>query len=280
VRRVPRPTDDAEAVFRTCASKVRGKASRSRIEGVAAAVGTAARDYAQAGEAGNLRQLQPHSGVAGIVTTEEMVALYESHFASSRGVARSTYDRIMVLPKNGTCPHCSVRTVSTLDHHLPKSGFPSYAVTPLNLVSCCRDCNWLKGEHAPAGHGQEFMHPYFDDIEADVWLHAMVVASAPPAVLFAIQGPASSTSAIADKLRFHFSTLKLDALYRAYAAEEMSSIMHTLRRLHASQGTGGVRAEMQERHASCLEAARNAWNTALYKALSESDWYCDGGFAF
>ena len=167
MRRVARPTDDAESVFRSCASKVRVRADRQRIEGAAGLIASEAEAYVRAAEGGVLHSIPTHPSVSGIVSTTEMASLYTNHLASRRGVARATYDRLLVLPRNGTCPLCAARMVSTLDHYLPKSTHPAYAVTPINLVACCSDCNFLKDEHRPSGPADQFIHPYFDNVEAD-----------------------------------------------------------------------------------------------------------------
>jgi hypothetical protein len=272
--------DDAESVFRSCASKVRVRADRQRIEGAAGLIAREAEAYARAAEGGILHSIPTHPSVSGIVSTTEMTSLYTNHLASRRGVARATYDRLLVLPRNGTCPLCAVRTVSTLDHYLPKSTHPAYAVTPINLVACCSDCNFLKDEHRPSGPADQFIHPYFDNVEADQWLHAQVLETSPPAVVFSVQGPSCWDRQLEERVQFQFGTLQLSKVYASRSAEELSSIMYGLRELHARAGLEGVRADLQGRHASCRADAANGWNTALYEALSRSDWYCDRGFEF
>ena len=49
--------------------------------------------------------------------------------------------KIKSIPKYNKCPFCGVGRVSTLDHYLPKTKYPTYAVTPVNLVACCAECN-------------------------------------------------------------------------------------------------------------------------------------------
>ena len=54
---------------------------------------------------------------------------------------RKYYDKIKAIPKYSKCPFCGVGIVSTLDHYLPKTKYPTYALTPVNLIACCADCN-------------------------------------------------------------------------------------------------------------------------------------------
>lgn len=60
------------------------------------------------------------------------------------------------------------RDVSTLDHVLPKTLFPSLAVTPLNLVGSWKDCNKAKLAAAPSNTSYAVLHPYFEDISSQI----------------------------------------------------------------------------------------------------------------
>jgi len=44
------------------------------------------------------------------------------------------------------CPRCGGSRPGTLDHHLPKSDYPEFAVYPKNLLACCQECNGKKGQ--------------------------------------------------------------------------------------------------------------------------------------
>ena len=64
------------------------------------------------------------------------------------------------------CPLCSVGEPSTLDHYVPKSQHPEFAVFSKNLVPCCSTCNNHKGELF-VENGSDirlFLHPYYDAI--------------------------------------------------------------------------------------------------------------------
>ena len=93
----------------------------------------------------------------GSVTTDEMVSVYDQRMAGKKGPGRHVYDAIKLLPKQGICPFCDHRPVSTLDHLLPKRLFPALAVTPDNLVGACADCNKTKLAFAPAAAEEVFL---------------------------------------------------------------------------------------------------------------------------
>ena len=62
------------------------------------------------------------------------------------------------------------------------------------------------------------------------------------------------------------------------AAEELLHIRHQLQILRDADPENGVRAEMVRRAESCAAARNNGWRSAAYRAWSESDWFCSGGF--
>jgi hypothetical protein len=229
-------------------------------------------------EEAELHLVAPTVGVAGLVTTDEMVSVYDQRMAGKKGPGRHVYDAIKLLPKQGICPFCDHRPISTLDHLLPKRLFPALAVTPDNLVGACADCNKTKLAFAPAVAEDVFLHPYFDDVEAERWLAAQVVEGPVAAVLFRTRVIASWPSTLNERVRRQFRALGLPQLYGAQAAREISGQAHLLGDIHDSRGADGVREELT-RQAKTREAVRtNSWQAVTYRTLGESDWFCDVGF--
>ena len=276
---VPLPTRGAGDTFRACVGGVRNQALRTRLNAVEPAVVQASNEYATAAAASQLHTVLPSALVGGIVTTAEMSDLYSGRMARRGSPARAIYDELLMIPPHGRCPLCGQRTVSTLDHNLPKSRHPSLAVTPANLVPACVDCNMAKRNHAPTDASEETIHPYFYDVDGAVWLHADVVAGSPAAVTFSVVASAEWDLALAARVRHHFRLFNLSTLYSAHAAEELSNIRYQLIQLHATTGGGGVRPELQERVGSYAEVRTNSWQVAMYRALAGDDWFCGGGFA-
>lgn len=72
-------------------------------------------------------------------------------------------DKIILLAHNGRCPYCGQQIVKTLDHYLPKTLYPTYAITPYNLVPSCDACNKIKMTESFDSYEQQTIHPYYDD---------------------------------------------------------------------------------------------------------------------
>lgn len=69
-----------------------------------------------------------------------------------------------------TCQNCTIDTVGTLDHILPKTAYPAFAVNPLNLFPCCSKCNSYKLDSISSTTNQKFLNLYLDDLPKEQYL--------------------------------------------------------------------------------------------------------------
>lgn len=275
---VDRPPYTAMEAFTACISRVQDLELRRRLEGVAEQVVAESAGYVVCAANSELHLVRQTNDVAGTVTTKEMVDVYEQRMAGKKGPGRHIYDAIKLLPKHGICPFCDHRAVSTLDHLLPKKLFPTLAVAPDNLVGSCADCNKLKLAFAPAEAAEVVLHPYFDTVENERWLAAQVIEGSVAAVIFRTQAVAIWPETLNERVRRQFRLLGLGSLYGAQAAREISGQSRLLENIYDSRGAEGVKRELVGQ-AETREAVRlNSWQSVTYRILSESVWFCDGGF--
>lgn len=275
MRALRRPTRDAVAVFRTCTSRTRGADRRAALAAAEPKIRAAALAYEAAAQAGLLYTIPAVEEVGPSLNGRGMQTVYASGMVGGPG--RFVYEELLASTRK--CPLCAQRQVTTIDHHLPKGRYPALAVTPTNLVPCCTDCNFAKGEHSPGVAEEQTFHPYFDNVGPGVWLRAQLVLGSPPALVFEVDPPASWDTVIARRIAYHFDLLGLGALYAAEAAEELLNVRDAYARLHAIGGANAVRDDLHERARSCAGNYENSWQSATYRALAGSAWYCEGGFA-
>lgn len=276
--KVQRPTITSIQSFRTSISRISDNDLRGRLESVEAEVAQASADFEAGAVAIMLHTFVETDGVAGIVTTKEMVDVYDLRFARRASPGRAIYDAIREAPPHARCPLCGNGTVWTLDHHLPKTSFPALAVAPPNLVPACMECNKFKLAATPHSAEDETLHPYFDDIEDDTWLVAEVVEVEPAAVRFSVQPPAGWSPVLSERVRRHFAMLKLPYRYGVEAGRELANLEKLLAGLFAKSGVAGVRQHLLDVAGTHESARVNSWQTAMYRALAASDWFCGGGF--
>ena len=272
------PTDNAIDTFELCISKVRNIGLKARLTSISADIENYADVYDDAATNARLHTLVAHKHVGVVITKKEMGAVYTGRMAKKGQPGRVVYDRIMMIPDNEICPLCSQRTVGTLDHHLPKSSFPSLAVVPANLIAACEDCNKAKLDKVSPKASRQSLHPYYDQVPDGEWLHAELTRTTPAKVKYSIPPPVGCDRVMGQRLDYHFSILKLAKLYRSHAGVELVNQRVMLRGRLNRGGRGAVRAHLQEVLESYEAVNLNSWQSALYRALVNDDWYCDGGF--
>lgn len=94
------------------------------------------------------------------------INLYEHPGENSvqRPILEQLRDRTLQI-----CPSCGEEgTPNTLDHYLPKSEYPQFAITPENLIPMCDICQGYKGNETVDEEGcRIYAHPYFDEFLTD-----------------------------------------------------------------------------------------------------------------
>ncbi len=278
MKTLPEPDFKVQDVLESCAAGLRDRVLARRLVGVRPTLEAAEQDYVALGPGGRLFELATSDDVAGSVSSAEMSTLYKGTLSRQGSRARRFYDRLKTAAPNDICPLCGQRVVKTLDHYLPKASYPTYALTPLNLVPACSDCNKSKLDRRPADAGDQTLHPYFDDVDGVSWLVAEIRESSPPAVVFSVRPPAVIDATTVARLRVHFETFGLGQLYAAQAGSEMVSIRFALAEAAATRGVEGVQAFLAHQARTRTLASRNSWVAALYTALAESTWFCSEGY--
>lgn len=258
-------------------ANVANAALRQRITDALNVIENEETRYEQCGTATALYQIAAANEIQPAVTKADMIWVYDNKLSKDGQPGRPDYDTIRASSQHGLCPLCAERPVATLDHYLAKTTHPVFAVTPLNLLPACSDCNKVKLNRAPATADDQTLHPYFDDVDDAIWLQAMIVAGAPPTVSFTVQPPDHWPQVKQARVQTHFDTLELAALYGSKAAQELAQISYVLNKVADDAGPDAVRQHLEEQATGRRVPARNSWQAALYTALATSQWFWNGG---
>ncbi|MFD1935144.1 HNH endonuclease [Nonomuraea mangrovi] len=229
------------------------------------------------------REFRPEERGLGVtleVTTRDLSeGLYKQRMADRGSSGRRIYDEIKLGAPNGICPLCGIREVSTLDHHLPRRGFPALSVAPLNLVPACTDCNKIKLDKFPATAGDQTLNPYFEDVAQDRWLRCHITSSIPTITSYAVEAPSGWSSDLTSRAHYHFQTFRLGELYSFQANSELFSVQKLHEGMFEALGELGLRSHLLKVAESAHDKNVNSWKGAMYEALAASDWYCTGKFS-
>ncbi len=274
---LPKPAHALDNILSRCCTSMNNTELANRIGTATSSLEAVSENYEALGTAGLLHTIPPADSVDGVVSQQEMEWLYTNKFSKKGSPLRVIYDEILAAVPNEICPLCGQKQVRTLDHYLAKSLHPALAVTPINLVPACRDCNMEKLAHQPTCAEEQTMHPYYDNIEDGIWLLASVIEETPPALQFFVDPPLNWPAIKAARVRFHFSSLKLARLYGVHAAAELIQIQFALLKVNERGGSDAVRLHLSDQAESRRMINRNSWQAAMYSALSNSAWFCEGG---
>ena len=203
MRKMTKPTDDAAQVFRTCISNMQDQELKQRLESIVAVIADAAIGFESAAVRFGFYQIPRTNDGTGIVTKKELIDVYDKGMVQ-RSLGRVIYNKILMAPPFGICPLCGQRTVSSLDHYLPKSHYPVLAVVPVNLIPACAECNKIKSEKFPTSAKDQTLHPYYDDVDSECWLSAKVLQGSPVALLFFVKPPEEWCEIKVFRVKHHF----------------------------------------------------------------------------
>jgi hypothetical protein len=94
---------------------------------------------------------------------DDLLTLYKYQSKIIRQV-RENIRRQQVKTIISTCQNCTLDSVNSLDHILPKSTYPEFIVNPINLFPCCTTCNSHKLDVIEDDSGQKFLNLYLDNL--------------------------------------------------------------------------------------------------------------------
>ncbi len=277
MKKLNKPTDRYDDVFQACISNISDIALATNFRATSQAIFDAGDRFE---ELMLLKQLHtfPASDNVGAITKIQLNTLYTQKLAKLRQPGRAYYDKWKLIAPNGRCPLCGVREVKTLDHYLAKSEYPIFSIFPSNLIPACRDCNTEKLAQIASTYAEETLHPFYDDIDDERWLTASLAHTTPTNFSYQVVAPAAWDRDLEDRVNNHMTTFKLHRLYAVHAAEELSNINRQLKTTFQIGGANAVRDHLEEGYLSRLEANRNSWQTAMYEAMLQDNWFHDNCF--
>lgn len=285
MRAMTAPGYSPREVYQACTNSVSDPGLRLRLNAVVESIVQSGEEYLDKGPTGQLYSIASNecdndTVVTGHVTKKELKDVYSVHMVSRAKPARSIYDSLVASAPFGRCPFCGFGHATTLDHYLPKSKFPKLSVMPLNLVPSCKDCNSGKQARTPTTEEEQSLHPYFDQshfVECQ-WLFARVLQTSPVTLQFFVSPPNDWSETSKNRVHVHFDEFRLAARYAVESSSQLACLRDTLAIHREINGAEAVKQHLNIEARSSSLQYRNSWQTAMFQALANSDWYCNGGF--
>lgn len=277
---ITKPELDIDSIFDACSSSIQDPQARIRILSIKSYIRGCQKVYDIHAVYCLLFNLKDEyfSHPACKASKSELVKLYEQQMVQNKE-GRKQYDLILNMAPNGICPFCGFAQATTLDHYIPKKKFPSFSISPLNLVPSCSDCNTGKNEEVAGSQLEQVIHPYYDhDLFSEQWLFARVNETSPSSLTFFTKPPSDWEPVNMKRVASHFKNFKLAKRFSVQVADEISILRHELAYDFDVSKAIGVRQALTKKYDACSRVYKNWWKTAMYQALASSDWYCNGGF--
>ena len=276
MRVIGKPTIEPSLVYSKCLNSIGNRAKRDKFRSVKKYIKTKSDEYDNKASVGDLYTISIHSDVNGILTKDDMKkTLYDGQMVG-KPKGRTIYDKLMGLAPLSRCPFCGIGTVTTLDHYLVKSKFPTYSVLPYNLVPCCKDCNTGKGSSFTNVKEKQALHPYYDDFTDEQWLFAEVKETSPVSVSFKVNAPTNWDDISKARVEAHFIEYDLKNRFAVEATNELAKLNNSFTLYPLKKRLR--KKHLQKEFLKFKNLHLNSWESALYQALSESDWYCREGY--
>ena len=206
------------------------------------------------------------------ISSDEFIRLYKYRLVNNR--VGGIYDEILQLPEHNICPFCNQRLVSELDHFLPKSNYPNYSVSHINLVPICKECNHSKLDKEINTQNEVFIHPYFDDVLNQNWLKADLINEEPIGVKFLVNEDVNLDQTTLERIKNQFDLLQLNRLYTSHASSELASLIKSLFR-PKFRTINKVRTFLEDNRKDNIHRGINHWKNVLLLELSQTNWFCE-----
>ncbi|TKI70385.1 HNH endonuclease [Sulfurimonas crateris] len=275
MRIIPKPNISPVRAYVACYSSFANPVIQNNFKSIASFINTQSMLYDTNANNMNLYTFQPHVVVQGTISKNDMKTLYKNNMVQNKR-GRKIYDKLLSLAPLSRCPYCGVGEVSTLDHYLPKAEFPIFSVLPHNLVASCKDCNTGKLASYATTQNTQTLHPYYDDFTTQQWLYARVLQTSPVSIEFYVNPHATWNQVDKDRVKEHFVNYKLYGRFAMQAANVLADLREEF--ILYNSTPLDIQQELQKKARSYESRYKNSWETAMYQALYQDQWYYNGGY--
>ena len=275
MRVISKPVMSPLRTFMKCYSSFRNP-TKNNFRNIAGYINNQSSDYDRKAHTGILYTFATHNHVNGNIYKNDMMKLYKDKMVGHK-TGRKIYDKLMALPALSICPFCGIGEIEGLDHYLPESKFPTFSVLPFNLVAACNKCNKGKLTSYAITQSLQTLHPYYDNFTMEQWLFARVLNTTPVSVEFYVNAPSSWVQVNKDRVKAHFDNYGLAQRFSLKAASDLAKLKYKLSQYFMN--TTDIENELNNEYLSYQSLHINSWETAMYQALSQSQWYCNGGYS-
>jgi hypothetical protein len=183
---------------------------------------------------------------------------------------------IQSVQHKNTCPYCGIDRPKTIDHYLPKSDFPEFAIYPPNLIPCCGRCNTKKNDRWINNGRRLFFHYYFDIAPRHKFLYASLKFNSKmndqiPIVEFRIHNDGNIDPKIFSLIQAHYQELNLLEEYSEYVIRDLSSVHDNVSHNTHRPISEHIQTLKESMESDVRLFGINFWRTSMYQAIIDSN---------
>ncbi|MGE8553998.1 MAG: HNH endonuclease signature motif containing protein [Chryseobacterium jejuense] len=200
-----------------------------------------------------------------------LIDLYQYKSAIIKKVKKKILDS-QIITINATCQYCTLNSINTLDHFIPKGDFPEFSVNPLNLLPCCSECNAKKSKYAYNGEESLFLNLYLDELPEKKYLKAdFDFSNGVPIVTFDLYNPDDIEESLYRTISNHYKRLDLLERMRLKSNEVITEIINPIKGYYRfNHDVEEIKKFLREEEIEFQEAyGFNYWKSVLRLSLIE-----------
>ena len=207
-----------------------------------------------------------------------LINLYDFNAAVIKKIKGKILDS-QIATINNTCQYCTLNSVNTLDHFIPKQSFPEFSINPLNLFPCCSECNSKKSNlWLDSNHHHLFLNLYLDELPNKRYLMANFdFQNDIPMVTFSLGNTEKIDNSTYEIIESHFSRLDLLRRMRERSNEEITNIINTIRGYYnLNSDIDTIKSVITKIEEDNKEAyGYNYWKSVLILSIIEKEEFWD-----
>lgn len=272
---IKKPVFSVRDVFKACISSVKSEKLKSALTKCKKKLMAEELDFDIKGRAALFYRIKRSTVIFGGIGKKAMTTVYDYRMRQTPA-GYIYYNKLKIAAPFGKCPICSIRGADSLDHYLPKAEYPALAITPLNLIPSCIQCNKMKKVNYPTNSEEQTLHPYYDSVELDSWIGARVLRTVPISFEYFCLTPTNWDDVKKLRAVNHFESFKLNELFSSHANEELRGALTQLINLY-NNDILQLQMHLEDAYSSRLMLGVNSWQAVMYNALRSDEWFYEGG---
>ncbi len=272
------PDDFFDSVVSTKRNSAQDPNYKTRLESYKPNIRNHFTDYSTRFNNNSLALINPQGYVDPVKADLLRLYKYDTPLMQKLKVEVTTSDTGRII---NTCQNCTINSVNSLDHIIPKEELSEFSVHPKNLFPSCSECNGKKNRFWKNGGQLLFLNLYTHTLPNLQFLFPTIsYTNGLPEVDFSLANPNGVDAVLYSIIETHYTRLNLLNRFKMNSNEVITNVEHQIlanKNILARQQIIDVIIEQNNRNRATL--GFNHWKSLLSIELTSCNPYMDSLFA-